>query len=300
MRSALFLSIASLVTIFNTNADAQESSFAPDSVSTAIESVATETPSLFDQQAVGAQLDVTGPVQELSTPRETVNLPDITTYTEPSFAGNNDVSFGTRTTANQPQSRGQGIGGYFRQASLDAPTEGITLSLLGGWAYANFVDEFGRDVGEDVVVGDTLGFSVGRRFSSTIRADFELSWRDADISGVAPSGTNYYRYESELKHFSGMVNFYYDYDRVGGRIVTPYVGLGLGASQQRYSFVSDHPFGIDRSSSETRFALQTMAGFSVNVTARNALFFEGRLFSTFENDRSNTFNEAIFGWRHTF
>ncbi len=84
MRSVLFLIIASLVTILNTSADAQESLFARSAVSTASDTVANESPSLFNQQAVDAGLDVSSPVLDLATPTETVNLPDVTTYTEPS------------------------------------------------------------------------------------------------------------------------------------------------------------------------------------------------------------------------
>ncbi len=213
------------------------------------------------------------------------------------------MSFGNTAPAIPRQRRDQGIGGYFRQASIDAPTEGITLSLLGGFAGATRIDEFGRDVGDLSVVGRMLGFSLGKRFSSTFRTDFELAWRRAATRRSVwqdPFNPTLVRYETELKHFSGMINFYHDFDRIGGRFLTPYTGIGLGVSRQQFNLDFDDTSRNDLSTSETRFALQPIAGFSINVTARNAFFFESRGFTTFENDSSNVFNETIFGWRHTF
>jgi len=302
MRSVSFLVAAVIVIASSNQLQAQESSFQPSDFSTAVSSVTEATPAILGQQSVDTELGHGNEIFDVAATSETVNLPDVTTYSAPNFAGSNDVSFSPATSTARRRRRDQGIGDYFRQASLDAPSQGITLSFLGGGAFVGLFDEFGRDVGENLRVGETLGFSIGRRFSSTLRTDFELSWRDADMFGVVRDSSNaaVVGYETELKHFSGMVNFYYDFDRVGGRLLTPYIGIGLGASQQEVTIDFDDTLGDDLSDRETRFALQGIIGVSAIVSPRNALFVETRGFSTFEFDRSNVFNETLFGWRRTF
>lgn len=305
MRPALLLITAFFVNISITQLQAQETSFVPGEITSAIDSVATATPSVLNQQAIGTGLDNGNALFDVAATGETISLPDTTTYSEPSFAGSNDVQFSQVSTARRSGSWLQRSNEYLRQASINASTEGITISFLGGRAHANWVDEFGRSIGESVRVGDTIGVSIGKRFSPTFRTDFELSWRSSDMSGLLPSyrvGEPPIYFESELRHFSGLVNFYYDFDRAPGRLLTPYIGIGLGVAQQELQLDLDAPPNQPSSfeESQTLFALQSMIGVSARITVRNELFVEARGFSTFEADRSNVFNEAIFGWRHTF
>jgi len=305
MRPALLLITALCISISNSYLQAQESSIVPGEITSAIDSAAVATPSLFDQQAIDTGLVGSSEVlNSATTTGETINLPDTTTYSAPSFAGSNDVQFSTGSANSSSRSLSQRIEDHLRAASLNAPTEGMTVSFLGGRASADLNDEFGRGIGERLHVGDMLGFSVGKRFSPTSRTDLEFSWRNSEARGFwrsAVVGQPDTFYEAELKHFSGMINFYYDFNRAPGNTFTPYIGMGLGAAQMDLEFTQ--PSSLERD--ETRFAIQSIIGVSARVTARNELFFEYRAFSTTEKTRTNTyrsnvFNESLFGWRYNF
>ena len=306
MRSLLFLIFALFISVSNTHLQAQESSFAPGEITSEIDSAAVATPSLFDQQAVDTELDASNAIFNEAPVTETVTLPDTITYSETSFAGSNDVQFSQTSPAPRSGTWWQRANEHLRRASIDAPSEGITLSLLGGPSYAgDRIDDFGRTIGEAVTTGDTLGFSVGKRFTQTFRIDLELSWRKADQNGyltlpATPSGIPFYKYESELKNFSGMANFYYDFHRASGSFLTPYIGLGLGTTKQEFLVNFDSTSLANIEESDTGFAVQGMIGVSANITVHNELFVEQRSFSITENNYSATTNGTIFGWRHTF
>jgi hypothetical protein len=96
----LFLTTVLFVSNSNTLL-AQDSSFSPNDVSNVIDSVATESPSIFDQQAIVPETSAIN----VESATETVTLPDVSTYTKQSFAGSSDVSF-SQPTAQTTGNRG--------------------------------------------------------------------------------------------------------------------------------------------------------------------------------------------------
>ena len=308
MRPALFLIIALSINLSITQLQAQESSFLPGEITSAINSVATATSSVLDQQAIGTGLDDNSALFDVAATGETITLPDATTYSEPNFAGSNDVQFPLAPAARRSGGWLHRANEHLRQASINAPTEGITISFLGGYSYANeWIDGFGRTVGDSFRTGNAIGFSVGKRFSPTFRMDLELSWRNAERGGYIelPARSDglipLHRYESELRNFSGMLNIYHDFNRPPGSFLTPYIGGGLGATKQDFLVDYGESSGIPNfEDSDTGAAIQGMIGVSANVTAHNQLFVEQRSFSITENNFSKTTNSTIFGWRHTF
>lgn len=307
----IFLLAATLFIFTTLNAQlyGQESAFDPSSSVSSIDSVDADLSAVITQQDNAIEIGAEGDPYSNVVTTEAFELPNTAPYstptTSPEIGSLSDV--GVPYTASQPRSNGLfgGIRNYFREASINAPEEGVTISLLGGGAYAGgYVDGFGRSTGDVFRVGDTLGFAIGKRFNRRIRSDFELSWRTSERGGYLPTNPalGYLQiqrqYQTELKHFSGMLNFYYDFERPRGSFLTPYIGTGLGATKQDYQYNAD---GQPRyENSDTGFAFQAMIGVSAQVMAHNELFIEQRAFSISENNNSRTINDVLFGWRYTF
>ena len=74
MRPALFLITTLLTSISNLHLQAQESSFVPGEITSAVDSVDVATPTLFDQQAVDTEGGASTEILNVATETETVIL----------------------------------------------------------------------------------------------------------------------------------------------------------------------------------------------------------------------------------
>jgi hypothetical protein len=195
---------------------------------------------------------------------------------------------------------------HFWDASANAKQAGKTLSIFGGSGLSpSFSDGFGRSTGDEEFAGGVIGLSLGKRFNSRWRTEVELAWRRRDLTvhyyspfifGSRRSYTRNY----QLDTFSGMINGYYDFDRGPGKIVTPYIGMGLGAAYEDFSSGSYN-------SGEAKFAIQVMSGFSIHLSRKDEFYFESRGFTTMSRNAyssdgidSSTSSELVFGLRRTF
>ncbi len=70
--------------------------------------------------------------------------------------------------------------------------------------------------------------ALGIRLSSALRAEAELSYRNADISRITFSnGAGSFDNSGEIESYIGMLNVYYDFDMKGSKI-QPFVSAGFG------------------------------------------------------------------------
>jgi len=186
---------------------------------------------------------------------------------------------------------------HFHDASVGAATSGITASIFGGpGLIPPGRDIFGLTNGDSNFTGGVIGFAVGKRFNSRWRSELEFSWRNRTSSIIFSPG-NFSNPTGE-NQFAG--NFYYDFNRGPGKIVTPYLGIGLGASHHKLS-IEDSSVGEVRSADTNAFALQGIGGLSFRISRKNEFILESRSLSSFFNrNEVATHHDLIFGLRHTF
>lgn len=169
-----------------------------------------------------------------------------------------------------------------------------TLSIFGGWSFVDPQLRFGSNSffrSDSVSDGYTAGFATGRRLGTRFRTELEFSYRRnelsnnffvvgfAPISFLPPFGQVS---RGELHTYSGMANFYFDFDRSPDRKLTPYVGVGIGASYID-SDVTYRGSG-ETPSNESTFAFQAIGGVSARLSSCADLFVEYRYFRTGKDD----------------
>lgn len=121
-------------------------------------------------------------------------------------------------------------------------------------------------------VGIDTGYSVdaalGYRYAPQIRFEGEVGFQSADGNG-----------RNEIGTLTMMANGYYDFNNLGSwsTVLTPYVGLGLGAAHQELSVNGG-------GNSSWELAYSATAGASYNVTSQVALTAEYKYLGTTEID----------------
>lgn len=108
------------------------------------------------------------------------------------------------------------------------------------------------------VVGGALGY----RFTRNIRAEFNLSYRNADIDSATFDGVGTVEGAGDVSALTGMVNVYYDF--ATGSKFRPYIGAGLGFA--RIELDSDANAAMVSNDSDTVFAWNLMAGIAYAVS----------------------------------
>lgn len=83
-------------------------------------------------------------------------------------------------------------------------------------------------LGGDLEMDNTYSYAgaLGLRLSANLRAEAEISYRNADFNQMNFSSANSFAMGGELKSYTGLLNVYYDFD-VNWK-VKPYVGAGFG------------------------------------------------------------------------
>lgn len=135
-------------------------------------------------------------------------------------------------------------------------------SVKGGWN--NFLDDGYNAAGAGHSTNFDNGYDVnaafGIRYNPQIRAELEIGYKNAD----ANSG--------EVEMWTGLANVYYDYN-IGEwtKIITPYVGFGIGAASVSLDGLDGGLTGTD-----TTFIYQATAGAAYNFTPKLAATLEYR------------------------
>ena len=158
--------------------------------------------------------------------------------------------------------------------------------------------------------GFAVGGAVGYRFQEYLRAELNLSYRQADIDKLTVLG---YVLEGagDVGAFTTLVNLYYDINL--GLPVTPYVGAGIGIALIDVDSDSAANVLIVNDDS-TEFAWNVMAGAASSATDNVDLTFGYRYLSStdakldatvvgvgnFTMDAEFGVHEVMFGARYNF
>jgi opacity protein-like surface antigen len=119
--------------------------------------------------------------------------------------------------------------------------------------------------------GFGLDVALGYKFPM-FRLEGEAAYYANDLNGYSDrDGSG--EADGDVKHLSGMINAYFDFDNAS--VITPYVGAGLGVAKVD---LSDTTFTWD--DSDTVYAYQFMGGASFALTPQLGIVAEYRYFGT--------------------
>ncbi len=146
--------------------------------------------------------------------------------------------------------------------------------------------------------GYNLGFAIGRRFGDLgngvgLRGEIELSFSENDADGFNFTGNGPGAEANpggDISSTNLFANVYADFD-TGGR-VTPYLGGGIGVSFVDQSLVYGPTSNVRIDGSDEVFALQLIAGASVDVSESAELFGDVRYIQAYDVAGTRTVNGA--------
>ncbi len=152
---------------------------------------------------------------------------------------------------------------------------GITKTNDADWKDSGFSGEIKFD---DAV---NYGIAVGTNIMDNVRAEVELSHREADNDefcadgfGCGDNGLG-----GELKTTLLLANFYYDF--MAGEALRPYVSAGVGAAYHDGELsASDDTVSVSESGDDTVFAYQLGLGISYDISEDISLAFGYRYLSS--------------------
>ncbi len=156
-----------------------------------------------------------------------------------------------------------------------------TFGMFGGWNQGFETDSgdlFGGGTDREFNNGYFAGLSIGKRFASRSRMDFEFGYRtdETDYTSDPLTDPAFLPFEGEVKIYTAMANFYLDFSN--RTRFTPYVGTGIGyAYLAADSQFTGSDFEFDNNST---LAFQAMAGLSTRVCRNLKVYAEYRYFST--------------------
>lgn len=168
------------------------------------------------------------------------------------------------------------------------PANASTFSLFGGWNFSDERDRFGVGFYPTIRFDEaaTAGISLGKRIGSRLRTELEFTWRrnvanpayDPYIAFISLPYGGGGGFDGHLNTYSGMANVIFDFDRAEGRLLTPYIGAGLGMAYIDTD-ISFQGKGATVSN-ETAFAYQALGGVALKLSQRSDFFVEYRYFAT--------------------
>ena len=131
---------------------------------------------------------------------------------------------------------------------------------------ADFVDTASTG---DFEIDETVNVAVaaGRQITDNIRAELELSYRDADIDTFNVVGTGSASVDGDLQSTALLVNGYYDFR--AGKKFRPYLSAGAGIVHHDGEVSGG---GVTLSDNDTVFAYQLGAGASYAIADNTSLF----------------------------
>lgn len=193
-----------------------------------------------------------------------------------------------------------------------------TMTLLGGWNFANSIDAnqsaidpllgFSLPTADSIDLDDgyAISFAFGRRHSHRLRSEIELAVRENDLSINSPTGalenlfqsaivdgTVANRQEDSVRAYSVMKNFIFERDNASR--FTPYVGAGLGWS---YLDVEAPSAGIDEGIGA--FSYQGIGGVATRLNKATDFIVEYRFLSTSNVDLETADQSVVYRTHNLF
>ena len=216
--------------------------------------------------------------------------------------GNDPVDQLYRENAQRP------LGGLFAKGFTR------TMTLLGGWNFANSIDiadptiAAGVPAAEaiDFADGYAISFAFGRRHSHRLRSEIELALRENDLafgsdeSGripivqlPTPQGPVVSDQDDRVGVYSVMKNFIFEH--ANDSRLTPYVGVGLGWS---YLDVESTTAGIDEGVGA--FSYQGIGGVATRLNKAVDFIVEYRFLGTSEVEFETVDQALVFESHNLF
>lgn len=192
----------------------------------------------------------------------------------------------TTTTTTETKSSNQPT-----QPNTSSDHSGIYVGLEGGFTSINKSSTTGPLGLFDFKIGYDLGFQfggvVGYDFNKYFRAEFEMSYKQANVDSLKTSFLGIpinLPVSGKIKNFNFMGNAYFQYPI--SRLITPYVGFGLGLSHIRGTGLTlNLPLvNSPRSVKDTVFAYQVIVGVGFNLTDNITVGADYRFFNTAKGD----------------
>ena len=146
------------------------------------------------------------------------------------------------------------------------------------------------DSDSDYDNGIGIYVALGKKLDNGLRAEFEYSYRTADIDQIDPqsgfSGIPAGSISGDTKIHAFMINGLYDFnDAVGG--LTPYIGAGIGIGRTNHSITGTNAangLSIAYGDVEYNFAYQGIAGVAVGLAEQLTLDLSYRYFGMLGNE----------------
>jgi len=151
-------------------------------------------------------------------------------------------------------------------------------TLFGGW---NELDDYNDAAVGTFNDGFVLGTAKGIYVNSNTRIERENTWRNNSGNEWTNNGVTT-PFDGRVNNFSTMLNVIREFQPISR--VTPYVGIGAGASRQDGEFVVN---GNNLELDDWAFAYQGIAGLRFQKSCNVSLFAEYRYFGNSETDLEN-------------
>lgn len=142
-----------------------------------------------------------------------------------------------------------------------------------------------------LVLSGAAGYDYGLISNNVgVRAEIELSYRDASVDSHSVGGTALPQPGGDLSSTALMVNALADFNPEGR--ITPYVGVGLGFAQVQYEGYSIQGVPEVLDDEDTVFAYQLIAGVGYALTQGIDLTAEYRFFATEDPEINATLGDV--------
>ncbi|WP_420585782.1 outer membrane protein [Ruegeria sp.] len=172
-------------------------------------------------------------------------------------------------------------------------TDGLYIQGFAGYSqfqdsdFSGTISGSNQSVDTDFDGGFGLGVAIGTEIpqwsNDTIgtRIELELSFRDGDVDGVNFTGNGPAaegNISGDVTQTSLFANVLVDFKQAGA--LTPYVGLGIGATYSDLDFA--YGPGVELDDSDTTFAAQIIAGVAYDLNDNTALTLDTRYTRAFD------------------
>ena len=171
-------------------------------------------------------------------------------------------------------------------------TAGQYVSMSAGADYAHHTN---LEKGEKI--GYKVGASYGYKFSTGLRGEFEISYRDGRKRTVyifSDGGADQKTHKSHYS-MSYMSNFCYDIGSLTTYGIAPYVGAGIGLCCNSYESKTQKGDAVTNrdKSNEDRFAWQLIGGIKYPISENLEIAGEYKYFNGDYHAKNHSFSAAL-------
>ncbi|MEL7481083.1 MAG: hypothetical protein AAGJ29_05950 [Pseudomonadota bacterium] len=178
----------------------------------------------------------------------------------------------------------------------DAELDGLQDPDVGSPGVAGAPANVVANLDTDVFFGGAIGYQAPFQFFGVIhpRAEIEVSYFEADVSGGAFNGGNQV-FSGEQGVLFVLLNQYADFKFSDDQLIVPYLGggLGLGIVDNNIQYFPDNgiatapTFGVVED--DTAFATHTAIGLTFKATERLEVYTEGRYYRIYNVESERRF-----------